>query len=270
MKNQLIIFSKNRACQLNLLLDSIKKNSNGLFNVTNVLYTFDNDEFRIGYNILKSRYPTVNFIKENNFKEDLLILIKKEYETTTFLVDDAIIYSPIPILPQTVLNTITSDIICFSLRLGKNCSYSHPANTHYSFNNYEEKNSIIRFNWKNQEGDFNYPLSTDGHIYQTNIIKNLIMPLNFNNPNQLESSLQFKLNNIPTYMVCFKKSTVVSVPVNIVNKSFNNRNGLYFYFPEKDLNIRYNSGEIININSLDFFHINGPHKEIEYKFTKWK
>jgi hypothetical protein len=67
--------------------------------------------------------------------------------------------------------------------------------------------------------------------------------------------------------MCFlKESVLVGIPNNIVNNTHNNRRGLKFYFPEKELNIKYNNGETINLESLDFSNINGPHKEIMYVF----
>ena len=53
MKNQLIIFSKNRASQLHLLLESVEKNSNSLFDVIKVVYLFTNKDYESGYTELK-------------------------------------------------------------------------------------------------------------------------------------------------------------------------------------------------------------------------
>ena len=69
-KNQLIIFSKNRACQLNLLLDSIKNNAPALFDKIHVLYKAEGDYF-LGYEKIKEKYTGVNFYLENNFRYKL-------------------------------------------------------------------------------------------------------------------------------------------------------------------------------------------------------
>jgi hypothetical protein len=47
-----IIFSKDRASQLHLLINSLYKNAPGIFNL-NVLYTFSNEDFEKGYEKLK-------------------------------------------------------------------------------------------------------------------------------------------------------------------------------------------------------------------------
>jgi hypothetical protein len=67
-------------------------------------------------------------------------------------------------------------------------------------------------------------------------------------------------------MKSFTESKLVSIPVNLVNDTFNNRHGLEFGISEKELNDRFLSGEFIDLNSLKFSNINGPHKEIIYVF----
>jgi hypothetical protein len=50
MKSQLIIFSKNRSCQLHLLLESLEKNSKDLFDSIFVIYTYTEKDYFDGYN----------------------------------------------------------------------------------------------------------------------------------------------------------------------------------------------------------------------------
>ena len=72
MRNQLIIFSKNRASQLHLLLESLEKNSNLLFDSIKVIYIHTNEEYGKGYQKLINVFNSVNFILENNFSVDTL------------------------------------------------------------------------------------------------------------------------------------------------------------------------------------------------------
>jgi len=268
MQNQLIIFSKNRACQLNLLLDSINLNANQLFDKISVLYKAE-DQYIDGYDLLKTR-TSIDFIEEMNFRNDLIRIIDDDIMFTTFLVDDAIFFDKITEPQKTLLNW-HDNVICLSLRLGLNCVYSHPANLQYKINNYGPvgiDDNFIMFVHTEQDGDFSYPLSTDGHIYMTSVIKDLLVSVDFNNPNTLEANLQRFKNVIPKLMISFKHSKLVSVPVNLVNTTFNNRNGLIFPISNKELNDRFLNNEIIDLHSLNFLDINGPHKEIEYKFKK--
>lgn len=281
MYNELIIFSKNRACQLHLLLESIKLNSNNIFDSINVLYKAD-DNYVSGYDKLinNEKFKNINFIKETNFREDVLKLINNTYVDSitydysnnyiTFLVDDAIIYDKITISKEKILEAKKPNFCCFSLRLGLNCNYSHPANINYTIKNYEkwQDDFILISHSEQSPGDFNYPLSTDGHIYHQQAILYWLSKINFNNPNTLEANLQYFSNETPRIIVFFKESKIVSVPVNLVNDTFKNRHGLQYYISEEELNEKYLNGYTIDINQLDFNKINGPHKEIEYKFKK--
>lgn len=268
MKNQVIIFSKNRACQLNLLLDSIKYNAISLFDKISVLYVAD-DDFKTGYEIVKQNHPTITFFLEKNFRRDFINLIDDEIETTTFLVDDAVIFEQILTEKIDIIRPVVEDYIIFSLRLGKNCVYSHPANLHYTLGEHEIDGEYITFDYtKQQVGDFRYPLSTDGHIFNTGLIKDLLIEIDFNNPNTLEANLQRFVftSSIPTTVKCFSESKLVSIPVNLVNNTFKNRYGLEFGISEDELNNKFISGEKIDLHSMDFSSVNGPHKEIKYNF----
>ena len=275
MKNQLIIFSKNRSCQLHLLLESLEKNSKDLFDVIFVIYTYTEKDYFDGYNKIIEKFPKVSFIVENNFFKDTMKLVSdSSFEYTTFMVDDNVFYRELPINREEIFNLFKNQnkpISCFSLRLGLNSNYSHPANLSYSIGNYETVGDFIKVNIGEQKADFAYPLSVDGHVFKTDFIKNCLNNVGFfTNPNTLESKLQYLLNRIDKNMCFLKESVLVGIPNNIVNNTHNNRNGLKFYFSEKELNIRYNNGETIDMDQMDYSDINGPHKEIEYKFYESK
>ena len=265
MKNQLIIFSKNRACQLHLLLESIEKNSNSLFDVVKVVYLFTNKDYENGYIRLINNFKNVDFTIETSFYQNILDSIDSNVPHTTFMVDDNVLYSSIPNTQKEILEEINDDVCCFSLRLGLNCTYSHPANLHYEINQPEVGDDFVFVDFRKQRGDFGYPLSVDGHIFKTNFIKNILINMgNFINPNFLEGGLQRFLGDIPHKMTFFKSSCLVGVPANIVNETHPNRRGLMFPFSVEELNSKYINNKIIDFGSMNFNGINGPHKEIKY------
>lgn len=272
MTNNLIIFSKNRACQLNLLLESLEKNSNGLFTKTSVLYTCD-DAHKGSYDLLSERFPDVEMVFENDFKTDLLKIVKDGRSVfTTFMVDDAVLYGRVFDDRDTILGMISKDTVCFSLRLGLNCRYSHPADRYYEIKEYTEEKPFIIFDYDRNEGDFAYPLSTDGHIFKTNVLTPMLESTPFTNPNTLEANIQYHVynNGIPKRVVSFITSKLVSVPVNLVNTTFNNRHGLEHQFSNEELLGRYLNGEVIDLVQTDFTEIDGPHKEIKYQFKYYE
>jgi len=273
MDNQLIIFSKNRACQLHLLLDSIYERSGHIFDSITILYKAD-AKYENGYELLKkylNRQRGIKFKREENFRNDTLALIDDKYECTTFLVDDVVFFDDIKSNIENIINYMNEkNVLCFSLRVGLNSTYSHPANTHYEMGEYEVNGGLINFNFRKQKGDLGYPLSVDGHIFKTSMVKDLMTKTSFYNPNTLEANLQQYLRiGLPSdIMASFTHSKMVSVPVNLVNDTFNNRHGIEFYISEENLNEKYLNGEVISYFDLEFGNINGPHKELEYKFKK--
>jgi hypothetical protein len=267
MTNHAIIFSKNRAAQLDLLLQSIIKNCDELFNQITVLFKSD-FSYKNGYQILESNYPNIQFIPEVNFRNDTISLINQDYNYTTFLVDDDVIFSKVNKKLVDIIRVMDNSI-CFSLRLGLNSKYCHPADIYYEIKNETIIGDFITFNYKEQDGDLGYPLSLDGHIFKTDDIISIIKATNFYNPNSLEANIQKFTQNIQKpNITSFKYSKLVGVPVNLVNETFNNRHGIEFYISEKTLNNRFINGERIDIDKLDFGVINGPHKEIKYEFKK--
>ena len=108
-QNQLIIFSKNRASQLNLLLDSLKENSFELFDKISVLYKSD-FEYSVSYQKLKNEFLNVVFFLESNFRRDLINLINDDIEATTFMVDDAILFDKVKVQKTEILKPVVEAV----------------------------------------------------------------------------------------------------------------------------------------------------------------
>ncbi len=263
-----IIFSKDRASQLHLLLNSIYKNAPYLFNL-NVLYTSSSQEFEKGYDILKDMCKTnlwnVNFVKESNFKEDLINLIKSDYKYTTFFTDDDVLFGEIDY--ATIENSLSNeDVFCFSLRLGRNTTFCYTMSVPNQIVVSKEADNTVAWDWQKSWYDFGYPLSVDGHVFRTKEITKLSKSLNFKSPNTYEGSLQIYETFPRHLMESYKHSKLVGNPVNIVNDSHPNLNGQKYKFDIKDLNQKFTNGVLICLEDMDFSNIIGAHQEIEYKF----
>jgi hypothetical protein len=224
----LIVFSKNRPMQLQATIESSRL---GCFDNIDVIYKSD-DEYKEGYEILKIRFPKVNFVEQTDFKKDLLGLFK--YEWTCFAADDDIFYGQ---FDKSILKEITNDVVCFSLRLGMNINYCYSNDKPNQIKNYEDKGEFIKFNWREQELDFGYPLSVISHIFRTTQIKALSEKEVYSNPNIYEGVLQRHLEGLQANIVAYKQSRVFGVPANRVNDTNANRNGLKTLTLQKNLTI---------------------------------
>ena len=251
----LIVFSKNRPMQLQATIESSRL---GCFDNIDVIYKSD-DEYKEGYEILKIRFPKVNFVEQTDFKKDLLGLFK--YEWTCFAADDDIFYGQ---FDKSILKEITNDVVCFSLRLGMNINYCYSNDKPNQIKNYEDKGEFIKFNWREQELDFGYPLSVISHIFRTTQIKALSEKEVYSNPNIYEGVLQRHLEGLQANMVAYKQSRVFGVPANRVNDTNANRNGLKNPYTTEELNRMYLEGKKINVNK--YFNITACQQEIKYFF----
>ena len=267
-----LIFTKNRASQLRLLLESIKKNADGIFNI-NVLYKHTTDEFKKGYDKLREEniLPNITWIEETSFKEQVVKFLDSDYEFSLFFTDDDIIYNPIKNKEEISKAFEDDDLLTFSLRLGLNTKFCYMLNCDNVLIPLEQKEKAIIWDWTKHFSDSAYPLSVDGHIFKTEDIKNFSKNINYNNPNSYEGALQI-FDNFPKYkMAAFLNSCLVNTPINMVQNVFeNNRQGDKYGIKPEELNTKYLNDEIIDFEKLDFSNIIGCHQEIPFIFKNNK
>lgn len=214
----IIILSKNRACQLDLLLRSLIDNIK-LEYVISCLYLTTNEKFYDGYEILKDKYRAINFVLQTgSFKPHLLSCFTTVKPYTLILVDDIILIDKIEYDDTFKLFENSTDIIDINLRMGSNLKRI----------NFEDKVNIPsvnidhlgRYVWVN--GDhrinpyWNHVLTTCGNICKSEFLYNLISKLNFNNPNEMEDHI---VRNTPDikYALCYSKNKLIEFNVNCVN-----------------------------------------------------
>lgn len=266
-----LIFTKNRASQLKLLLESIKKNADGIFNI-NVLYKHTTDEFKKGYDKLREEniLPNITWIEETSFKEQVVKFLDSDYEFSLFFTDDDIIYRPVD-KDEIVKAFEDDDLLTFSLRLGTNIKVCYMLNADSVLIPLETKEKTVVWDWTKHYGDEGYPISVDGHLFRTEDILGFSKNINYNNPNSYEAALQI-FDNFPKFkMAAFLNSCLVNTPVNMVQNVFeNNRQGDKYGITAEELNTKYLNNEIIDFEKLDFSNIIGAHQEIPFIFKNNK
>lgn len=266
-----IIFSKNRACQLHLLLESILLNSNSVFKHIFILYTAEG-KFKQGYHKIKEIYPGFIWMDQSDFKEDTLDLINLCEKYICFFVDDNFLYRRIPMLGVELEGFFDNypNIGCLSLRLGRNTVIQNwytqspmpmPQNIQVT-----HPNDIFTWNWQTMPANtnFGYPFSVDGHIYTKNM---LLHGLNydFNTPNALEG--RFNINYVSNNICCFGQSILVNNPLNLVGSS-ENLAGQHFGISLEELNNKYLNGYKIDLCKLMENDIIASHQEMKIDFTQ--
>lgn len=266
-----IIFSKDRPMQLDLTLATnekycIEKNIRNEI----VIYKTSNDEYEECYKKVEQEHPQTQFLKETNFKIDLLESLKKK-KYVLFIVDDCIFTRKYSIETISTFLNICEGALGFSLRLGQNTEICYPIREKNDMPYMQAiGNNISAFSWKQgSRGDFSYPLEVSSSIYRVKQLKPLLENLAYNTPNSLEwllSNSTASFNNIQ-FLLCYNTSPAFCNPVNRVQiDNTVNRTGTNPEYSIKNLLDLYKQGYRINPDTFDGIISNGAHMEAEFQF----
>lgn len=255
----IIVFSKDRSMQLELFIRSFNRHvKNPNEHIINILYTYSNDAFKEGYNkLINMGYTNVNFVKENNFKLDLIKLVDASVDFIVFFVDDIVFKNDFDFYDnQMDIFKNDNEILCRSLRLHTNLIYCYPMDLKISKRpNFLEDNI---FYWKGEQGPYGYPMSVDGHIFRTKEVLPLVKKLDYKNPNSFEGLMVTNSLNL-SKMMCYDKSIVINNPCNIVQTNNPNIHG---DVDVNKLNDKFLDGYTISLDNFDGIENIACHQEI--------
>lgn len=287
-----IAFSKDRAMQLRLFLESLQKNFVDLED-THVLYSYSNDKFNDGYEKLKSEFSKVTFhAQSDNFYSDILNIVKLSNNYVSFFTDDDIIYRRVPLFSHILDYIFDQPVACLSLRLGYNMTIRESEGVSFKDSLPEKifelkadiSENLIAWNRTSlpNGGYWSYPLSVDGHIFKKEKMLGFVNEISClykhdcfsgeikQRPNFFESVLQRFYFDLPPMMTSFTESVLVNSPNNRVQDDFKNVSGSSFSFAQEDLNEKYLEGYIIDLEGIDFSDIKCPHQELNLSIKKYE
>ena len=260
-----VIFSRDRALQLDATLRSLYLNCDEYLDI-HVLYTCSNERHENSYKNLEKKHKFVKFVREIDFKADLLKLIHDKMYIL-FVVDDTIFTKKFSV--QEIIDALDTnqDAIGFSLRLGINCTNCYTQNKPQTMPpSVKIKNNILMYGWIGADYDFSYPIELSSSCYRVGDIAPILQNLPYNNPNELEWMMYCALDVFKKYkplLLCYEESVAFSLPLNKVQTTNNNRNSeLKEYNPDLLLT-KYEKCGILNVDVLQGFIPNGAHQEVE-------
>lgn len=240
---EVIVFSKDRACQLEALLRSIECFLETPHRIT-VLYTASDQMFQAGYDLLMGWHKTVNWRREEEFRPDLLRLVAdasvRDARNVMFLVDD-IIFTRNFDSDQMMPLLDDDEVLALALRLGDTIQYCHPRTAATVPPDFLPGR---RWAWRDAHpGYWNYPMSLDGNIFRLDDMAKILSGIEFQNPNTLEACLARNPINRP-HLACQSSPCLVNLALNLVQNIFNNPHG---NTSAADLNNCFLSGFVIDI-----------------------
>lgn len=239
-----IIFSENNPARLRILLQSIRKNYVNDFNF-NILHRSFNSDYEPLYEKLKTEFSdlNLNWTGYSNFKEAVLRLLQNNSELSMFLRDDDVFYNPEDFKMINSIMDSEQDVLCFSLRLGKNTKLCRNMNTTNTLVEEQADEKLMKWDWSKHYLDYGFPFSTEGHIFRTKELLKMIKQVAFENPDQLEENLAEVFEFFPRNQMC---SFINSIVVRDIAGP-----------DQKQINEMYANDKPIELSEMDFTNVDG-------------
>jgi len=269
-----IVFSRDRAAQLRLFLESTNKYAPHVFNLT-VIISHTNEDFGKGYGrvVYDPNFSHVNFVTEDKeFKEQVLELLKTDHKYSCFFLDDDILYNEVK-FEDVEGQMEDDDVVCFSLRLGENVTKCYTLDADNVMHNMKYDGNTMKWDWKLHYLDFGYPFAMDGHIFRRKDISKLVKKSKFRNVEELEMSLYDFAEIFPrNLMTSYKKSVLVNVPLGRVQMSVENEMTMTLKDVQaKKARTLMNEQLLKNkaplLKDIKFLNIEGCHQELDLGFV---
>lgn len=249
-----VIFSKDRAAQLDLLLRSLDRYApDDPPHV--VLWYATSRQFTDGYlrifNELTADDAESSMTTPDAFDRHLRRSLRDD-DTVTFFCDDDVVFRVIPIPDDTREYLTDERVLTFSWRLS-----ALLADRPWWY-------------WATQpRTDHGYPGSIDGHTFRTADVLEMIGNTVIANPTMLETALAAGCENFADrrpLMAAWPEQVLVGVPVNRVSDPSGCPFGEVYPQPVEELNERFLAGERIALDRLDFSGVHGCHHEFQYEW----
>jgi hypothetical protein len=182
-----LIFSKNRACQLDSLLRSIRDHFRVPCATITVLYRATTAAFEAGYEALIKRrtLEDIAWRAEICFSDDVRDIVGSldDGSLIMFFVDDTVLFRPCNL--DAVLEAFSDRHLFVSLRTSKAYRADDPPDFITDGPFLEWKWNYSRRKWVT----WNYPFSVDGNIFHVNHLKKVIDKISFQAPNSFEGRM---------------------------------------------------------------------------------
>jgi hypothetical protein len=265
-----IVFSRDKAAQLKLFLDSINKHAPGVFDL-NVIISYSNEDYDKGYGrvVNDPSFKEVNFhMEEKDYKEQVLRLLKTNHDYATFFLDDDLLYRDVNI-DDIITQFEDDDVACFSLRLGENTTKCYTLGVDNVMHDINFDENTMKWDWTLHYLDFGYPFAMDGHIFRKSDISKLVKKSNFTGVEELEMALFDFAEMFPrNMMTSYRQSALVGVPIGRLQVSLDDEMAIALResrarLMRVEMNKKFLDGNFINLEEIDFSDIIGCHQELD-------
>ncbi|KKM75994.1 hypothetical protein LCGC14_1384590 [marine sediment metagenome] len=271
----ILIWTKDRPCQVDLLLRSIKygfnKNCGNVF----VRYDYTNEEFKKGYDkVVQKNYGIpISYIETTGDLEfDTKDIVNNKIKTKYMLAicDDDVFIRPVDV--EGMLDLYNKDIAGVSLRMSTDIIYCYGTQKSCDLPKFEPcENNLLKWKWADSDPstDWGYPAAVNNTIYKTQWYRDTIKDFKFQTPNTLEFLFNTNRHLFAPYLISLKKTRILNIPVNQVQTECpTNPFGKTFAYTRKELNDKWLNGEIIDTKNIYGVGHRGVNEELPYRFIE--
>lgn len=253
MKVDVIIFSKDRAMQLEALLYSMEKYVKSLGKIY-IIVKITNNNFLQGYfkfynNQNKTAVKLYDEDYFGGFKRTFITILNNvETKKILLLCDDVIFTDEVDLDVYNPWLSWNSINLC----LGTNITWCNAKSSVQQVSDYNIYKDLIRWKWTKAEGDFAYPNSIGASIFKTWWIRLLAKILPYDCPNWLEGKMNNKYVKkiISPRTISYYNSKAYCLLLNQVQTVYKFQEGLPEHSPEK-LNELFLQGKVIDTSGLN-------------------
>jgi hypothetical protein len=256
----IVIFSKDRAAQLDLLIQSIYKFvfDPNIF----VIYKHSEKKYQAAYDILFKKYIDVIFIREICIKDELIDLTYSLDGATCLCTDDSVFFRELPNINYEQL-LIDNDCNSFSTRSGLNTSQQCHWKPIFQkpINNLSTDVNFLKWKWAEHDysTDYGRPMSIDGNIFLSSKLYKILKETTWDNPRNLDAIMHADFGE---YIMSCNHSVLTCIPWNLVAPGYADNYGLFHKHHQSDINNNYLNGQTIQLDKLDFSNVYSSHIEI--------
>ena len=270
------VFTKDRACQLHLLLSSCAKNAPGMFRFE-VLWKASHPVYEKGYALAQNLWPGVSFLPEEiPLKHHFLDVIRRAGERSGSLclfTDDCVFYRRAEFGPASVLSLLEDpEVLTFAFRLGHNTVVQNyqtgqlqpPLVPDLLWDNRFPVWQYARYHFSDNYG---YPFGMDGHVFRCRDLERLTEPMEMPTFRAWEGALhlpEHRDRESARLMACPELSYVLNIPRNSV-QSDPCPAGVHHPSDLLDLNDCFLRGMEIDLDSMDFSGVRSSHLELPWR-----
>ncbi len=227
---QIIIFSKDRPAQIELLLRSLHVALQDPESAKVAILYRSSPAYRDAYESLARSYAGFQFVDESasaSFCMALRQTLDTAATTYLFLVDDQVFLRPFrlgPILQQ--FAQAGRDCATVSLRLHPGVNYSYCFRTHSPARTLDPATLRVRWADEPNNSDWSVVMSLDGNLYRREDVLPILNETEYANPCFLEHQL---VKHTPfaadSFFLCQREPILVTVPLNQTQTTHHHRHG---------------------------------------------